>query len=175
MKGSPTSSGAFAPTCTVSTSNTDSGSRRGLWAGPRPRSARRPKPTAGRGSSSPPTPSSASTAASSPTSGFPGSALGTPNSSPRAGSAGVSSTSCDDRHSGQSAEIDHAWARPPQRHSKTAPNPLSGGQEGRLTRRRGFNRKLKPWASRPTPRFGELPCPDLLAVSRRGSWSGGST
>ena len=68
--------------------STDSGSRRELSVGPRPRSARPPKPIAGRGSSSAPTPSSASPVASSPTSVFHGSAPGSPISSLRAGSAG---------------------------------------------------------------------------------------
>ena len=66
-------------------------------AGPARSCATRPPPTAGPGSSSPPTPSSSSPATSPPTSGSPGSSPAVPAASPRPGSAaatGASARSC---------------------------------------------------------------------------------
>src|ERR1039458_876994 len=57
---------------------------------------------------------------------------------PCSGATGVSATSCDDRDTSQSTEIDDAWTRAPERDPKTAENPLSGGQKGSLTRHQGF-------------------------------------
>ena len=59
----------------------------------RPNSATRPPPTAGPGSSSPPTSSCTSPAISRATSGCPGSSPALPAASPRPGSAGVSAAS----------------------------------------------------------------------------------
>ena len=56
---------------------------------------------------------------------------------------GVSTTSCRDRHASQSTEIDEGRTRTSQRDPKTAQKALSGGQEGRLTLRSRFNRKLR--------------------------------
>jgi hypothetical protein len=50
-----------------------------------------------------------------------------------ASAAGVSTTSPNDRHTGQSTEIDDTRTRTTERDTKTAQKTLSGGQEGRLS------------------------------------------
>lgn len=56
---------------------------------------------------------------------------------PRA--ARISTTACNRRHSSPATEIPNSRPRTAQRHRKTAQNSLSGGQEGCLTPRPGFN------------------------------------
>ena len=103
---SPISTGAGAPTSGASTSSTPSGSRRAPSAGRRHRCPRPSRPTVGPGSSSLASPSSDSRAVSSPTSGCPGNSPSIQLSSRRARvRQGVSSTSCNARHAGQSTEI----------------------------------------------------------------------
>ena len=60
-----------------------------------------------------------------------------------AGETRVSTTSRNDRYTGQSTEIDNAGTRASQRNPKTAQKALSGRQEGCLSQWWGFNRKLK--------------------------------
>lgn len=67
---------------------------------------------------------------------------------PGKGSQGVSATSLDDRHSRQSTEIHHPWARTPKRHPPTPAPALSRGQKGGLTRSPRFKCKLRPSGDR---------------------------
>jgi hypothetical protein len=77
-----TSTPVGGPTYAASTLSTHSGSSRTPWAGPPHRCATPNRPTAGPGSSSPPTPSSASPQASSKTSACPGNDNTNPADSP---------------------------------------------------------------------------------------------
>jgi hypothetical protein len=56
---------------------------------------------------------------------------------------GISTTSCDDRHVGQSTEIDEAWTRASQRNPKTAQKTLSGNQTGCVSSQPTFSPKLR--------------------------------
>ena len=53
-----------------------------------------------------------------------------------------SATTREPRHTRQSTKIQNPRARKAKRHQTTGPNPLPSDQESRLTRLRGFNRKL---------------------------------
>ena len=96
--------------------------------------ARPSRPTAGPGSSSPPTPSCASPAASSPTSACPGNARASRPGSARPASAGVSADcSRIARHARQSTEIPDSRSGTSQGNPPAPADPLPGHQEGCLT------------------------------------------
>jgi len=73
---------------------------------------------------------------------------------PDAGAEGFSATACNCRHTRRSTEIICTRSGPTERHPKAAQNPLSGGQEGCLTKVPGLITRPAPYLPRRDGRGG---------------------
>jgi hypothetical protein len=139
-----TSTSVGGLTCAASTSSTPSGSSRTPWAGPPHRCATPNKPTAGPGSSSPPTPSSASHATSLTTSASHGNDDTNPADSPPP----ASGEGFADSAQHWAPQPVHQNPEPPAQDAPKEPaeSDEPAIQPSKRPHSQGSNRKLKLWA-----------------------------